>query len=114
MFDIPIEFYQACWETIKDDLLSMFSEFYEHKLDLGQLNYGIIILLPKLKDANKIQQYRPICLLNVDYKIFTKALALRVERIFCKIINKCQTTFLKGRNIMESVFVFMKCFMILR
>ena len=81
----------------------MFEDFENQNLDLGRLNYGTITLLPKTKEANKIQQYRPIFPLNVIYKIFTKTLMLRMEKILERILNKCQTTFLKGRNIMDGV-----------
>jgi hypothetical protein len=57
----------------------MLSEFWEHKLDVGRLNYGVITLIPKLKEASKIQQYRPICLLNVSFKIIIKIMMLRFE-----------------------------------
>jgi hypothetical protein len=60
----PIEFYQHCWEVIKGDIIDMFHEFYAASLDIKRLNYGIITLLPKVKDAGKIQQFRPTCLLN--------------------------------------------------
>ena len=55
---MPVEFFQSCWEIIKFDILLMFEEFENQNLDLGRLNYGIIALLPKTKEANKIQQYR--------------------------------------------------------
>lgn len=100
---MPIEFYQACWSIIKGNILEMFTHFHSHNLDIGRLNYGIITLIPKNKEANKIQQYRPICLLNVIFKIFTKVLMFRLEHILERIINKSQTAFLKGRNIMEGV-----------
>ncbi|WVZ81596.1 hypothetical protein U9M48_028951 [Paspalum notatum var. saurae] len=35
------------------------------------MNFGNIILIPKVGDASKIQQYGPICLLNVSFKTFT-------------------------------------------
>jgi len=41
----------------------MFADLYEDQLDLKRLNYGVITLIPKLKEANTIKQYRPICLL---------------------------------------------------
>ena len=100
---IPIEFYQHCWEIIKGEIMDMFVEFYDGKLDLKRLNYGTITLLQKTKEANKIQQYRPICLLNVIYKIFTKVLMMRLETIMRKIINKSQNAFIKGRNIMDGI-----------
>ena len=85
---MPIEFFQVCWDSIKEDLLEMFDEFYENKLEIGRLNYGIITLIPKLKEANQIQQYIPICLLNVIFKIFSKTLMLRLELVLERIINK--------------------------
>ena len=100
---IPVEFYQNCWEIIKEDIMDMFLEFEIHNLDLGRLNYGVITLIPKLKEATKIQQYRPICLLNVSFKIFTKALMLRFENCMSRITNVCQSAFIKGRNIMDGV-----------
>jgi hypothetical protein len=66
---IPVEFFQSRWDIIKDDLFGLLLEFSRHELDIGRLNYGVIALIPKIKDASKIRQYRPICLLNVNFKI---------------------------------------------
>ena len=85
---LPVEFFQVCWDVIKQDLMDMFEELYESKLDLSRLNYGTITLIPKIKEANQIQQYRPTCLLNVVFKFFSKTLMLRLESVMEKIINK--------------------------
>ena len=61
--------------------------------------------MPKLKEANTIKQFRPICLLNVDYKWFTKVLTNRLVPVAKKMIGKNQTGFIKGRNILEGVVV---------
>ena len=68
----PAEFYQKFWETIKGDLLLMFQELHSGDLPLFSLNFGVITLLPKVQEANVIQQYRPICLLNVSFKSLQK------------------------------------------
>jgi hypothetical protein len=99
----PVEFYQKCWEVIKGDFMDMIHEFWKHELDVDRLNYEFITLIPKIKEASKIQQYRPICLLNVSYKIITKPLMLRFEDCMSRIINKSQNAFIKGRNIMDGV-----------
>jgi hypothetical protein len=83
--------------------MDMIHEFWKHELDVDRLNYGVITLIPKIKEASKIQQYRPICLLNVSYKIITKPLMLRFEDCMSRIINKSQNAFIKGRNIMDGV-----------
>jgi len=68
----PAEFYQQFWDVIKGDLMNMFHDLYKGDLLLFSLNFGVITLLPKTQEASKIQQYKPICLLNVIFKIFTK------------------------------------------
>jgi hypothetical protein len=79
--------------------MELFQEFHNGNLPLFSLNFGMIILLPKSREATCIQQYRPICLLNVSFKIFTKVAANRISRIAQKVISPSQTAFLSGRNI---------------
>ena len=101
----PIEFYQVFWSLIKEDLMAMFKDFHDNKLPLFNLNFGILTLIPKLKEVKMIQQYRPICMLNVSFKIFTKVVANRETNVANKIIKPTQTTFLPGRYIMEGVVI---------
>jgi hypothetical protein len=101
----PSEFYQVFWNLIKDDLMVLFTDFHQGALPLNRLNFGTIILLPKKKDAKVIQQYRPIWLLNVSFKIFTKAATNRLSTIAQKIIRLTQMAFLRGRNIMEGAVI---------
>ena len=61
------EFYQQFWDVIKGDLMNMFHDLHKGDLLLFSLNFGVITLLPKTQEAYKIQQYRPICLLNVSF-----------------------------------------------
>jgi hypothetical protein len=81
----------------------MFDKFYRGELNLRRLNYGLISLIPKSKEANTIKHYRPICLLGVDYKWFTKVLTKRLTRVAESVISTTQTTFIPGRNILEGV-----------
>ena len=100
---IPIEFFQTCWEIVKKDIIEMFDDFHKGKLDVSRINYGIITLLPKTMDADRMQQYRPICLLNCLYKWITKVLTIRMTPYAEKLICQEQTAFMKGRNIMTGV-----------
>jgi hypothetical protein len=83
--------------------MALFHDFYEDKLPLFSLNFGIITLLPKQKEAMHIKQFRPICLLNVSFKIFIKVVVNRMTGIATKLINPSQMAFISGRNIMEGV-----------
>jgi hypothetical protein len=79
--DGPAEFYQTFWDTIKGDLLDLFSCLHAGQLEWFHLNFGEIVLLPKVNEVERIQQYRPICLLNVSFKIFMKVATLRLKRL---------------------------------
>lgn len=100
---IPIEFYQSCWNFVKCDIAQLFDDFYHQRVDISRINYGINTLLPKIKEASKIQQCRPICLLNCLYKLITKTLTIRLERVADKLIHKTQIAFMKNRNIMSGI-----------
>ena len=83
----PAEFYQHFWEVIKGDLMDMFHDLYIGDLPIFSLNFGVITLLPKTQEANKIQQFRPIYLLNVSFKIFTKVATFRINSVADNLIN---------------------------
>jgi hypothetical protein len=83
----------------------MFDAFHQGKLDIERLNHGVIYLIPKVSDADVIQKFRPICLLNVSYKIVTKILANRLGLVTHKIIADTQTSFIKDRYIMEGIVI---------
>jgi hypothetical protein len=83
-----IEFFQKNWVVVKEDMMVLFDDFHKGELDIKRLNYGTITLLPKVKEATKIQQFRPICLLNCIYKWFTKTLTSRLESIAGRIIHR--------------------------
>ena len=78
---IPVEFYKLYWNIISDDLI----EVYLKGLDDNQLSYtqylAIIILLYKKGVREDIRNWRPISLLNVDYKIVSKVLAERLKLV---------------------------------
>jgi hypothetical protein len=91
--------------VIKEDILALFHEFHKETLDLFSLNFGIITLIPKIENATKIQKYRPICVLNVSFKIFTKVGTNRLNKVEKTVVSPTQTAFMLGRNIMEGVVI---------
>lgn len=58
----------------------------------------------KKRDPLDVQSYRPISLLNQDYKIFTALLTKRLNRIIGIYIHPDQSGFIPNRDIMDNVF----------
>jgi hypothetical protein len=84
--------------------MTMINDVYNNKLMSADQRKGLISLLPKQdKDVKFIKNWRPITILNTDYKILTKILANRLKKILPKIIHPDQTGFVLGRQIGENI-----------
>ena len=97
-----VEFYKFFWRDIGPYL----TRSLKYAISIGELSVtqkqGIVTLLPKPgKDSVYLKNWRPISLLNVDYKIFSGALSFRLKDVLNRIISKCQKGFLGGRDISE-------------
>jgi hypothetical protein len=99
----PAEFFQDFWDLIYLDIWNLFKDFYDGNLDIERLNYGMVTLLPKVDNTIEMKNFRPICLLNVCYKIITKVLNNRLARCITKVISDPQYGFIQGRYIMDGV-----------
>ncbi len=61
---------------------------------------AILRLIPKHgKDLTYLKHWRPISLLNTDYKILAQALALRMQKVLPQIISPDQNAYITGRFI---------------
>ena len=81
---------------------------FNEAFDSGELSssqkQGVITLIEKEgKDNLHIKNYRPITLLNVDYKILSKVLAKRIKEVLGEIIHFDQVGYIQTRNIGEAV-----------
>ena len=101
------EFYKAFWEQTGHLVKNSLNEAYSKGELMIAQNRSIIRLLPKPNKKKehllKLENWRPISLLNVDYKIGSKALAMRLEKILPRIIHSDQAGFVKGRYIGECI-----------
>ena len=99
-----VEFYCTFWQVLGDVIVGALNEAYEKKMLSNSQKQGVITLIEKDgKDAMYIQNYRPITLLNVDYKILSKVLAKRIKQVLGEIIHQDQVGYIKDRNIGEAV-----------
>ena len=99
----PIEFYKHFWPTLKIPLLALIRDFTQYSCWKENIHEGIISLIPKTgRKGGGVEDLRPITLLNVPYKIFTKTLARRLKKVLGRIVHKNQTGFIPRRNIFDN------------
>ena len=97
-------FYKFFWPDIKNIVFDSFIYSFEHDNLSQNQKLGILNLLPKKeKDLRYLANWRPVSLLNTDYKILTKALALRLQKVIPSLISYDQVGYIKNRYIGENV-----------
>ena len=102
--DLPCEFYKVFWKDIGKTLTEALNFSYQKgKLAVSQRR-GIVELVPK-KDAdpNLIKNWRPLTLLNCDYKIASKTIANRIKMVLPEVTSEDQSGFIKNRCISDNI-----------
>ena len=102
---IPAEFYHELWEDIEMDIFNFVSESISQCCISEELNVSKIALLPKSKDRLRIQNFRPISLLNTLYKVVAKVYANRIKPLLHNWILPSQTGFVPNRCILDNIFL---------
>jgi exonuclease III len=99
---IPAEFYQAFWPTIQDLYFEFIIEVQKTMFP-SKANTSITTLVYKNKGLEYLlANYRPIALMNVDVKILTKLLSIRLMYVLPNIIHESQTA-VYGRTIGNTI-----------
>ena len=79
--------------------------FFQQQFLLRDQNHSFIALVPKLNGSHIAQQFRPISLCNIVYKIISKNLANRLKVHLHKIISPLQSAFVPKRNIQDNTIL---------
>ncbi len=68
------------------------------------MKQGVICLIPKpKKDTLLLDNWRPVSLLNNDYKLFALIFTKRFKFVLNSIIDENQSGFMKNRHIFNNI-----------
>lgn len=82
----------------------VFTDIQTHGVDIETpFAHGWMCPIFKKKDPTDISNYRPITLLNTDYKLLTKVLALQLMDHISSLIHKDQAGFIPKRSIFDQI-----------
>ena len=98
------EFYNCFFDLLGRDLVDSFNSAYNTgEMSISQRR-GVITLIPKEdSDLELLNNWRPITLLNLDYKIASKIIARRIEKVLPVLVCSDQSGFVKGRYMGRNI-----------
>ena len=101
---LPAEWYKSLRDSLTPLLLKCFNYVLKGGETPPSWRQAIISVIPKPgKDRTECSSYRPISVLNADYKIFTSIMVSRLENIVPDLIDTDQTGFVKNRRTQDNV-----------
>lgn len=96
---IPKEFYEEFWDVLGPDLLRVFLDIFNCGELSPSMKEGVLSLLFKKGDPEDLNNWRPLTLLGVDYKLLARVMALRLGLAMPHIIHEDQTCGVGGRSV---------------
>ena len=105
---LTAEFYKTFWGSLRNILFECYKESINNRSLSPSQRIGVLTIIPKPKLPSElvyIKNWRPITLLNVDYKIFTHLIKNRIIRSVPYIISKVQSGFQAGKSTCDNLIL---------
>lgn len=97
------EFYLKVFSVIGEQFIQVLNHIFKTELLGPSQRHGLITLICKdPHNAESLKYWRPISLLNVDYKIISKVLSMRLGSVLADIIHFDQTCAVPNRSILDN------------
>ena len=101
---LPKEFYAFAFKYIGQSFVKLINRCDGEGILPPSQRQGLITLLCKdVNNSETLKNWRPISLLNVDYKILSKVLTLRLRKVIGEIVHPDQTCSMPGRTIQDNI-----------
>lgn len=101
---LTVEFYKYFWNVIGPILNELFCEIHTKEVLTNSMRKGILTPVYKeTGDKKNLKNWRPISLLNVDYKVISRCMASRLSQVIREIVSENQTCCIPGRDISDTI-----------
>ena len=102
---LSVEFYVKFWDRLGPYLCRVLNACYQAGEMCESMKTSNTRVIFKKGDRKDLKNWRPISLLNVDYKICSKVLSLRLSKVLEFIADPDQTCSVPGRKITSNLHI---------
>ena len=100
---LTAEFYVEFWEVLVPLLHVLFEQLGGREELPADMSTGVISILFKKGCREKLENYRPLSMLNTDYKMLARVLSNRIKRVIGTVVGGTQAYSIPGRDISDTV-----------
>lgn len=98
-------FYHKYWHVVGPAFTREVQSFFDTAVLLEVWNHTQLSLIPKVLNANRMQDVRPSSLCSVQYKIISKILCNRLKVILPEVVSETQGAFVSGHLISDNIII---------
>nr|XP_009611922.1 uncharacterized protein LOC104105365 [Nicotiana tomentosiformis] len=99
------EFFKQYWHLIGKEVKKATMQFFQTGKLLKKVNCTTVTLVPKVKNPTFVKEFRPRACCTTLYKLIAKVITARLKLVVDYLVGPSQSTFIKGRNILDNVIV---------
>jgi len=98
-------FFHSFWDLIKEEVWQVVEESHTLHWLLPSLNSTFIAHIPKEESTLTLDQFHPIALCNVIYKVISKVIANRLKPLLPLLISPKQSGYIEGHQILDGIIL---------
>lgn len=98
-------FFKKSWHVMYDDVYGAVQEFFKKAILHKPFNATTITLMPKVDNAVKARNFRPIACCTAIYKIISNIITKTLQGVINEIVADSQTGFMPDRHISDNILL---------
>lgn len=92
------QFFKNVWEIVGENVINVIQYFFSLGSPLREVNYTIIVFIPKCENLSSCKDYKSISCCNTIYKCISKIMANKLKNILPFVHQQSSSDFCGGKK----------------